>query len=124
MVSPCRNDLTAEYLRERIDYNPVTGQFFSVQGSRFGEPIGARASNGYIKIGVNKRSYLAHRLAWLYVHGKWPDHTIDHINGNRADNRIENLRDMTLRDNIRAGGERYMDAWREARRRAQCEADT
>ncbi|MFW4291481.1 HNH endonuclease [Salmonella enterica subsp. enterica serovar Paratyphi C] len=46
---------------------------------------------GYIRIYINKKWYLAHRLAWLYVTGKWPINVIDHINRNKADNRFINL---------------------------------
>ena len=47
---------------------------------------------GYLKIQINRKSYLAHRLAWLYVYGSMPPSHIDHINGDKSDNRIENLR--------------------------------
>jgi hypothetical protein len=48
---------------------------------------------GYIEIWINKKIYKAHRLAWLYVHGSIPSEHIDHVNGDKADNRIENLRE-------------------------------
>jgi hypothetical protein len=48
---------------------------------------------------VDWRKHLAHRLAWLYVHGVWPTHQIDHINGDHSDNRIANLRDVPPRLN-------------------------
>jgi hypothetical protein len=55
--------------------------------------------NGYIRIGINNKLYVAHRLAWLYVHGEFPESEIDHINGDRADNRILNLRKATPAEN-------------------------
>ncbi len=48
----------------------------------------------YIRIKVKGKLYLAHRLAWFYVTGEWPKHEIDHIDGNKLNNSIENLRDI------------------------------
>lgn len=59
-----------------------------------GSPAGAPLGNGYIGIRVDGVRYLAHRLAWLLIHGEWPKGEVDHINGSRYDNRIENLRDV------------------------------
>ena len=54
---------------------------------------GSVHSTGYVRIGVDGGKYTAHCLAWLYTHGVWPSDQIDHINGNRSDNRIANLRE-------------------------------
>jgi hypothetical protein len=57
------------------------------------KPAGKSEADGYRRIGVSGKLYLAHRLIWVHVHGVWPLHQIDHINHKRNDNRIENLRD-------------------------------
>jgi hypothetical protein len=55
---------------------------------------------GYRSINVDKKTYKAHNLVWFYFHGVFPTNVIDHINGNRLDNRIENLRDVTQQQNL------------------------
>jgi hypothetical protein len=55
--------------------------------------------DGYLAIKVDKSLFLAHRLAWLHTHGEWPKGQIDHINGIRSDNRLQNLRDVDLSAN-------------------------
>lgn len=59
------------------------------------QPAGGIDGKGYVRIGIDGGQYRAHRLAWLYVHGVWPKSQIDHINRNRRDNRICNLREAT-----------------------------
>lgn len=89
--------LTAEQVRHVLDYNPDTGVFHWTDNASYQarcREIGTK-NNGYVVIRVNNKRYKAHRLAWLYVHGKWPDNDIDHINGVRDDNRISNLRDVS-----------------------------
>jgi hypothetical protein len=90
--------LTAERLRELLNYDPETGVFtWRVSRratARPGSVAGTITPKGYRNIWIGG-NYRAHRLAWLYVHGKWPDHEIDHIDGNRANNAIANLRDVT-----------------------------
>lgn len=95
--------ITAERLREVLDYNPETGLFLWKMAFCRKVRVGASAGcsyGGYKHISVDKRLYRAHRLAWLYVHGEWPAGDIDHINGNRSDNRIANLRDVSRRVNL------------------------
>lgn len=98
-MSNVKSTLTAERLRELFLYNPGTGIFTRriAHGRhgcyRAGMVAGSADNKGYVVIRIDKRIYKAHRLAWLYVHGSWPQHDIDHINRVKSDNRIANLRD-------------------------------
>lgn len=96
------SDLTQERIRELLFYEEETGKFFyKIPKGRMlaGDPAGASRKNGYVIIIIDGKSRQAHRLAWLYVYGKWPDGVIDHINGNPGDNRIVNLRDVSQSEN-------------------------
>jgi len=95
-------NLTAERLRELLNYDPDTGVFtwrVRMGRGRPGTVAGCVASKGYWRIIIDHSIYWAHRLAWFYVHGTWPAHDIDHLNGSRVDNRISNLRDVPRRVN-------------------------
>ena len=92
-----RFNLTQSRLKELLHYNADTGVFTWLVASRsrkVGQVAGSD-NKGYRLIKIKGKSYRAHRLAWLYVHGKLPDNDIDHINGVRDDNRIANMRDVT-----------------------------
>lgn len=98
-----QDELTVDDLKKLIDYDPDTGFFYTRKlagnGSKKpGDKIGGK-SHGYIILRINARQYLAHRVAWLYVYGSWPNLQIDHINLNRSDNRICNLRLASHADN-------------------------
>jgi hypothetical protein len=96
-------NLTAARLRELLLYDPTTGIFHwrvSRKGTRRDGLAGGVSAHGYVKIGVDRTGQqYAHRLAWLYMVGEWPTGEIDHINGDRADNRWANLREVTPREN-------------------------
>ena len=97
--------LTAEELREQLDYDPETGVFTrrvsNNRAYKIGDVAGSYDADGYRTIKIQQRSYKAHRLAWMYVYGVWPLAQIDHINGARDDNRIANLREATCSENNR-----------------------
>lgn len=99
--------LTAGRLKELFAYNAETGIF--KRRVRTSNAVGAgdiagSLSDGYLRICIDGQSYKAHRLAWYYVHGTWPSGQLDHINGNRSDNRIANLREATQSEqNANAG---------------------
>lgn len=96
-------------LREKLiadwHYNPETGAFTRRRAvgrhgrHMVGTVARTRTSHGYVVIRIDGKIHGAHRLAWLYAHGEWPT-VIDHINGDRADNRIANLRNVTQTENM------------------------
>jgi hypothetical protein len=95
--------LTQEMLKEILQYDEETGLFtWRTSKARIvypGRPAGCMNNFGYMRIGINRKSYLAHNLAWLYHYGRWPTADIDHINCKKADNRISNLREATRSQN-------------------------
>lgn len=93
--------ITQEILKSQLSYDKDTGIFTRLHGRRLNEQnlVGSVQTHGYRAISVCGKLYRAHRLAWLYVHGEFPKNQIDHINGNRDDNRIDNLRVVTAKEN-------------------------
>lgn len=81
-------------LQQVLYYNQETGVFVNKirrSNCHIGKQAGCINASGYIKIAIDGQQYLGHRLAWLYMYGEIPEQ-IDHVNGNRSDNRISNLR--------------------------------
>ena len=120
-------ELTQQQLKTQVHYNPRTGIFkrtVKTSKANIGDEITRKTNRGYIQFSVLGKLYSGHRLAWLYEHGKFPKNQIDHINHDRIDNRIDNLREATNAENHK---NRTMQSnntsgyngvyWREDRRR-------
>jgi hypothetical protein len=95
--------ITQAELKEVLEYNPDTGVFIRVKSNspsvKVGDVAGTYDYKGYIAIKINYKLYKAHRLAWLYMRGKFPEKCIDHINHIKDDNRWTNLREATNSQN-------------------------
>jgi len=92
--------LTQSQLKELLHYDPDTGIFTNNVDRNYCALSGAQAGHlhiatGYVYICINKKDYLAHRLAWFYMFDVWPSGQLDHINRVRHDNQIANLREVT-----------------------------
>lgn len=112
-----KSELTQEYLKECLDYNPENGiltwkvrprhHFGSGRGykmfnTRFpGKETGCKGTEGYLSVAINGKLYKAHRLAWLWVTGSWPKDQTDHRDHDRTNNRWLNLREATGLENSR-----------------------
>ena len=88
-----------------LRYAPETGQLYWLNSPtprvKVGQEAGGKHNQGYRRIKIEGKSYLAHRVAWYLHLGAWPDEDVDHVNRDRSDNRIDNLRLANRRDNIR-----------------------
>lgn len=93
--------LTQERLKELLRYDSETGLFVRLKALRKTSlgPVAGTLSNGYRQLWVDGVLYYAHRLAWLYEHGSFPEDQIDHIDGNRQHNAIRNLRHLANEQN-------------------------
>ena len=98
--------LTQERLKQLFVYDRDIGLFTRrIAVGRHGchtagTIAGTRQNKGYLVISIDGRRYVAHRLAWLYEYGVWPTTDLDHVNENKSDNRIFNLRLVTRAQNM------------------------
>lgn len=94
--------ITPERLKEVLRYDPRTG-FFRWVAHRYSWRVSAIAGclddYGYVIINIDNKNYKAHRLAWMYTYGFFPEKQIDHINGDKNDNRFDNIRLATRLEN-------------------------
>lgn len=87
--------LSAVQVRELLAYDPETGLLtwkVEGRGTSQGRVAGSMRNNGYFRVGIRRKAYSIHRIAWLIYYGEWPKDQVDHIDGDRTNNRISNLR--------------------------------
>lgn len=90
-----------------LRYEPDTGRLYWLErkpGRRFDQPVGnpgtnCRSGKTYLRVKIDYQTYLAHRLVWVLVHGRWPIGDIDHEDGDGTNNVLTNLREVTHVDN-------------------------
>lgn len=101
---PVQQELTHARICEALHYEPTTGVFtwaIKRKGAKgIGRVAGGLDADGYWRIKLDYQEIKAHRLAWMYVYGAWPVGELDHINHNKTDNRISNLREVTRSENL------------------------
>ena len=98
-----------DYLRKRLRYEPETGKLFWLDHEGMPkrwrtkwagkEAFTSSTTLGYLRGKIDSRTFKAHRVAWALQYGEWPEDQIDHINGVKEDNRISNLRVVSILDN-------------------------
>lgn len=93
-----------EHIKEDMSYNPDTGEFWWKKQNpsktrQMDAPVGIVNTCGYITVKYKKKQFLLHRLAFYFMSGTLPEDNVDHINGDRRDNRWCNLREASCEEN-------------------------
>lgn len=91
--------ISQEEIKAKLTYDLLTGEFQWIKHPN--KTVGRKTTNGYMDIGLGYKRYQAHRVAWIYANGDNPPEDIDHINHDRTDNRIINLRLASRSENMR-----------------------
>jgi hypothetical protein len=93
-----------DVMSEFLQYNKDEGSFIWKKSPcnkiKVGSAAGSVAKDGYLRVIFRRRQYQLHRVVWLFEKGAWPKYEIDHIDGNRSNNHISNLRDVTHSVNL------------------------
>lgn len=108
---PKRDLPSVGYLRQRLRYEPDTGKLYwlscphrsAAWNARYAgrEAFSSKDRHGYRQTNLDGSVLRAHRVAWVLAYGEWPEADIDHVNHDRADNRLRNLRKATRSENLR-----------------------
>jgi len=100
--------MTQEELKQFLFYSDIISRFTWLVSTnkriKIGDIAGCDRGDGYRQMKINGNKYLEHRLVWLYHYGYMPTKGIDHINGDKSDNRIANLREATDSQNSQNRG--------------------
>ena len=86
---------TEEIIQDDIEYLPDTGELFwkrSSRGRKLSKPIGCTNTKGYRVVTLGGTQFKLHRVVWFKVYGEWPEGELDHIDKNKDNNKVENLR--------------------------------
>jgi hypothetical protein len=99
---------SVSHIKEKFSYDPLTGVIHAKYLN--GKPVGSKAGNGYINLELQGKKLLAHRVAWVIYYGDWPPGFVDHVNRDRSDNRIANLRQASRSQNHQNSGPKSQNA--------------
>lgn len=90
-----------DHIKETYEYDPATGKIFWKAKLKGKETFKTTMPSGYLFGKVLRKTFYAHRVAWLLHYGEWPKRGVDHINGVKTDNRLCNLRDVDQSENMK-----------------------